>query len=131
VRRIKHVEDDYQKLHGLVVQINQSQITEIINFFFDNDSSIPESLQNELLGLFQALRNIYEELLVVFPEPNDRRPREKLSEHKRMYAHKGLRKLEDWNERFLKRAMAFKLFCQRVQPQRYIAIDEKAGGVIA
>ncbi|EFR03324.1 serine/threonine protein kinase [Nannizzia gypsea CBS 118893] len=129
-QRIKRYDPDHKKLTDLIIQTNQSQSHEMMHYFVSEGNAIPEDLQSELLALFQALRSIYEELLAVLPpDPTNY----KLSEKGKRRIDAAVRKLEDWNERFLKRAIVFVLFGRHVREPDSLkdpSATENEGGLL-
>jgi hypothetical protein len=111
--------NEHKKLYDLIINTNKSQTQEMILYFFrQGGPTLPEDLGAELLELFQSLRGIYEELLKVFPTPPSTSPGRsfKLSESGKRKADDAVRRLEDWNDRFLRRAIVFVLFGRHVYP---------------
>ncbi|KAI9890884.1 MAG: hypothetical protein M1814_003523 [Vezdaea aestivalis] len=95
-----------------------------MNFFNPSTISAPLSppiYATSCMELFQALRNIFEELLGIFPslvppDNPDARPTEttqqpkKLSRADQRKAEAAVRRLDEWSDRFFKRAVAIVLF---------------------
>lgn len=118
LRRLQRYGDEYKKLLELIIQLNKSQTQELFLFICDSSNKIPEELNNELLDLFQALRNTFEELLRLFPDTGaaiekSQTKNLKMSAETKRKADDAVRKLEEWNDRFFKRAVVFILFGRR------------------
>lgn len=120
LQRLQKYGDEYKKLVELIIRLNKSQTQEMFLFLHDTNNVIPEELKNELLDLFQALRNILEELLCLFPDTGAASERSqnkasKISAETKRKADDAVRRLEEWNDRFFKRAVVFILFGQRLK----------------
>ena len=118
LHRLQNYKDDYRKLIELIVRLNKSQTQDLFMFLNDGSNKIPEDLQHELLDLFQALRDIFEELLSIFPEPDTATRSSnansgKITARRKRRADDAVRRLEDWNDHFFKRAIVFVLFGRR------------------
>lgn len=129
LQRLQKYGDDYKKLVELIIRLNKSQTQELFLFIHESSNAIPEELTNELLDLFQALRNIFEELLRLFPDTGaaiDRSQNKalKISAETKRKADDAVRRLEEWNDRFFKRAVVFILFGQRLKRD----ISDPSGG---
>jgi len=105
--------EEYQKLYDVIVRLNKAETGDLLLFFHSVTDGLPEDFRNEFKDLFQILRHISEDLLRAFPEITaDQVPKTKLSlrDHKRI--EEALNKLEEWNERFLKRAIVLLFFAR-------------------
>ncbi|KAL8382590.1 hypothetical protein RB595_006393 [Gaeumannomyces hyphopodioides] len=114
LRRIQHCKDDWNPLIDLVIKVNNSQIQEILMAVFDESNEAPGELKSELVQTFQALRNILERLLLLLPSPTDGKVKVSASARKKVEAE--ATKLEEWSDRFFKRALVFFLFGRRALP---------------
>ena len=113
--RIKHQQEKFQALAELIVTVNTSQTQEIFHAFLGQDGDLPNELQTEFLLLFQQLRDLLEELLHLIPDPRTRK-NDKLSKRSQKRIDETVRKLEQWNDRFFKRALVYTLFGRKRLP---------------
>ncbi|KLU85765.1 hypothetical protein MAPG_04785 [Magnaporthiopsis poae ATCC 64411] len=114
LRRIRHCKDDWKTLIDLVVTVNSSQTQEILMAVFDESNEAPDELKSELVQMFQALRNILERLVLLLPSAVDGKVKISASARKKVEAE--VTKLEEWSDRFFKRALVFFLFGRRALP---------------
>jgi len=132
--RVKRYEAEYGRLFRLIVRTNKSQTQDIVQYCFNDENDVPKELRDELCELYQALLLVLDELLTVFPAPithfaGARAP--KLSSRGKKIADRSIVKLEDWNDRFIKRAIVFRLFGQHVHnksKRKAMRCDGRAGG---
>ncbi|KAF2686418.1 serine/threonine protein kinase [Lentithecium fluviatile CBS 122367] len=111
LERIHHVEEGYRERYLLA------------------KAPTPDTLRDELTRLFQALRDIYEDLLSVFPAPKAGKEVIRLTKHQAKKADRALVELEDWNGRFVNRALVFKLFGASPETSHAAATDKGEGAM--
>ncbi|KAF2965352.1 hypothetical protein GQX73_g8233 [Xylaria multiplex] len=135
-KRLVHYEDDFKRLLDIVIRINKSQTQDMLQYFFTEDETVPTELQDELIEMFQALRDIFERLLLMFPDSvssDNSGNKSKITPALKAKAEEKVKALEEWNDRFFKRALVFVMFGKRKLPK---TIDENENsedeyGVIA
>ncbi|TGJ76810.1 hypothetical protein E0Z10_g10829 [Xylaria hypoxylon] len=119
-RRLAHYEDDFKRLLDIVIRINKSQSQDMLLYFFSEDKTVPRELQDELIEMFQVLRGIFERLLLMFPDagPSGNSGNQtKISATLKARAEETIEALEEWNDRFFKRALVFVMFGRRKLPE--------------
>ena len=107
--------DDCVRQMYLIIRLNKSQTQDMLSFINESEAAIPSDLMEELLQMFQTLRNIFERLLAALPGDargvaTQKGSKPTLSASERSKANVEVRKLEEWNDRFFKRALVFTLF---------------------
>ncbi|KAI0540438.1 serine/threonine protein kinase [Xylaria digitata] len=119
-RRLVHYEDDFKRLLDIVIRINKSQTQDMLLYFFTEDEAVPTELQDELIEMFQALRDIFEKLLMMFPDSGplgNSGNKTKITPALKVKAEEKVKALEEWNDRFFKRALVFVMFGRRKLPK--------------
>ena len=103
--------NDIVRLDHFVVQLVEGELHTLLMFFKSIHDRMTTAFEDETLQLFQVLRNLLEAVKQQFPRP-DPGKLEKLSFsfHGRKALAKACRGLEDWHERFLRRAVVFLFF---------------------
>ncbi|KAK5629129.1 hypothetical protein RRF57_004844 [Xylaria bambusicola] len=130
-RRLVHYEDEFKRLLDIVIRINGSQSNDMLLYFFSEDQAVPQELQDELIEMFQVLRGIFERLLLMFPEAKNGE-KMKITPALKARAQEAIERLEEWNDRFFKRALVFVMFGQRKLPRtKDESLEEDEYGVIA
>ena len=126
LQRVKHYDGDYNELLSLIIRINKSQTQDLFLYFQSHGTEVPDDLQTELNLLFQALRSMFEELLMVFKDvgPEKTIRKVKLSSRDKEKAAAIMRRLEEWNDRFFKRALVFIFFGAKPLPDRYADLED-------
>lgn len=112
LQRVKHYDEDYQRRLELVITINKSQMQEIF-LFLDNGQAVPVALNDEVVRMFQILRNIFERLLNIFPSVglgNQISQRMKISASMKVKLDSEIRELEEWSSRIFIRTLVFVMF---------------------
>ncbi|KAI3342471.1 serine/threonine protein kinase [Ustulina deusta] len=132
-KRLVHYEDDFKRLLDIVIRINKSQSQDMLLYFFgEEDQPVPRELQDELIEMFQVLRGIFERLLLMFPDAAGPGKKTAISAALKARAEETIEALEEWNDRFFKRALVFVMFGRRKLPK---TVDEDLGddgyGVVA
>ncbi|KAJ3568321.1 hypothetical protein NPX13_g6460 [Xylaria arbuscula] len=119
-RRLVHYEDDFKNLLDTVIRINKSQSNDMLIYFFSEDQTTPQELRDELIEMFQVLRGIFERLLLMFPEAKVGE-KTKITPALKARGKEMIEQLEEWNDRFFKRALVFVMFGRKRLPK---SVDE-------
>lgn len=114
--RIKYEEDPYWRNLDLVVRVNKSQIQDIFQYMSDYGAVVPEDLRDEVVQMFQAVRDALTKLMTLFAGvgPGNQILRSaQLSAVTKRKLEAEVTIMEDWNQRILRRTLAFALFGSR------------------
>ncbi|KAJ4245101.1 hypothetical protein NW757_010111 [Fusarium falciforme] len=113
LQRVEHSGDQYHKELELVIRTTKSQAQEICLHLHGLGQSVPESLKDDILQIFQALRSTFERLIRLVPATNQAAEKPKLSAATKAKIDSEVRAIEDWNTRMFHRAMIFVNFGQQ------------------
>ncbi|KAJ4177502.1 hypothetical protein NW755_013810 [Fusarium falciforme] len=113
LQRVEHSGDQYHKELELVIRTTKSQAQEICLHLHGLGQSVPESLKDDILQIFQALRGTFERLIRLVPATNQAAEKPKLSAATKAKIDSEVRAIEDWNTRMFHRAMIFVNFGQQ------------------
>ncbi|RTE84423.1 hypothetical protein BHE90_000964 [Fusarium euwallaceae] len=113
LQRVEHSGDQYHKELELVIQTTKSQAQEICLHLHGLGQSVPESLKDDILQIFQALRSTFERLIRLVPATSQAAEKPKLSAATKAKIDSEVRAIEDWNTRMFHRAMIFVNFGQQ------------------
>jgi hypothetical protein len=121
LQRLGHYDDDYQSRVKLVVRISESQTQDLLLYLKRLDNKAPEALVDEVHDMFQALRDTLERLVPLLPgirTDEQATVQTKVSAAKKAKIDAEVSKLEEWNDRILKRMIVLKLFgsCKALPP---------------
>lgn len=99
-------------MYDLIIRVNKSQLKDLLYFFHNIADNIPQDFQEELHDLFQTLRRIFENLIQAFPPTKvssalSAPVQRKISSRDVSRIKAGVKELEEWNDRFLKRVIVF------------------------
>ncbi|KAM0340368.1 hypothetical protein ACHAPU_010504 [Fusarium lateritium] len=128
LKRLENYDDNHQKQVKLMVRASKSQTQELLAYLETLDDKPPEALVDEVYGMFQALRDTFERLLPLLPSLGADEAaivRTKLSDVKRAKIDSEVAKIEEWNNRILKRMIVLKFFGSRKVPTPSLQ-DEKS-----
>ena len=126
--RIQHQGEEYYTLTALVINISKSQTHEILSALSGQDDTIPEDFRAEIDQMFQQLRGIFEELLSLIPDPSDKKHR-KVTNKSQKRIDNAIKRLEEWNDRFFKRALVYALFGRKRHIPPIISDEDGLGAV--
>lgn len=106
-QRIKSISSE-PGLYESLASINQSQTFEVVAFMAQLEPQLSEELRSELRTLLGQLRLIYEELAAELSKPFG----PSISPRRRERIKAIFVKIEEWNDRYMKRAIVFLFFGQ-------------------
>ncbi|EXM03468.1 hypothetical protein NOF04DRAFT_21383 [Fusarium oxysporum II5] len=113
LKRLGHYDDNYQRRVKLLIRISKSQTQDLLLYLERLGDKAPEALVAEVHDMFQALRDALELLVTMLPSVGIDEAavvRTKLSEAKKASIDAEVAKIEEWNNRILKRMIVLKFF---------------------